>query len=209
MALGADLSLGMLAIARARVDRLVQADVRELPLREASIALATATFDVANHLAPAPELERFLNDVRRVLLPAGLLVFDLNTPSHLRLWHGVQENSSLADGNLLRRARFDDRRGVLSVEMVWEHEGSVSESLGTLTERAYSPGLVRGLLKNTGFDPVERRVGRRARGHDLRDLWWQAALPVEQPGQTLFRSAKKGKKSETSPAIARVVTIQN
>ena len=171
LALGVDLSLGMLAVAGTRAERLMQADVRSLPLANASIALATATFDVANHLAPAPELESFLREVQRVLLPAGLVVFDLNTPDHLRLWHGVEEHTPLADGSLLRRARFDDQRGVLSVEMIWERETTAPEHLGVLTERAYAPGLVRGLLKKTGFHPVDRRVGRRARGRDLRDLW--------------------------------------
>ena len=77
----------------------------------------------------------------------------------------------LGKNRLLRRARFDDQRGVLSVEMTWEQENGESNPIGTLTERAYPPGLVRGLLKRSGFHPVERRIGRRARGYDLRDLW--------------------------------------
>ncbi len=171
LAVGLDLSLGMLAIARRRHGPLMQADVRRLPLSNASIALATATFDVANHVAPALQLECFLREVKRVLRPGGLFVFDLNTPDHLRLWHGVDEHTPLDDGSLLRRARFDDQRGILSVEMIHESGTGRAETLGTLTETAYPPALVRGFLKRAGFHPVERRVGRRTRGYDLRDLW--------------------------------------
>ena len=67
---GIDLAPGMLAIARQR--RAAAGDLRAIPLRSASAAGAAA-FYCLHHL-PLPEIERALEEIRRVLEPGAPLL---------------------------------------------------------------------------------------------------------------------------------------
>ncbi len=70
---GADLSMGMLAIAR-RLRRLpvAQADARRLPFREASLSVVVAWYSLQH--VPRHELSEVLRETRRVLVTGGSLV---------------------------------------------------------------------------------------------------------------------------------------
>lgn len=165
--LGLDASTGLLRLARGRGIGAVGGDVRAIPLADRSLALATATFDVTNHLLTTADLEAFFREVSRVLVPGGAFLFDANTPAHLRLWDGARPDGG-GDGpaRLERRGRFDDGRGTATVEFL-----SGGELLGMLVERAWHPGTVESLLRRAGLVPHPREAARRARGRVLRWLW--------------------------------------
>lgn len=80
IAIGTDLSPAMLAIAAGRVPaaRLVEADMRDLPLL-GRFDLVTCFDDSLNHLLDEADLAAALASMAANLAPAGRLLFDLNT----------------------------------------------------------------------------------------------------------------------------------
>ncbi len=171
---GLDLSDGMLRLARRRGAKVVRADVRRLPFSDASFALATALFDVANHMLTTADLERFLGEAARVLVPGGAFVFDTNSADHLRLWHGVVDDAPIGGrpgAAVRRRGAFDEKRGIATVEFELAAAGA-GEPIGRLHERAHPAGLVESALRRAGFVDVVRTERRKARGRVLRHLWF-------------------------------------
>ena len=86
-AIGADLSLGMLAAARTDAP-LVQADALRLPLPDASVDGVTCGFALRNFVA----LEPFLAELGRVVRPGGrIALLEVAQPENaaLRWGHGV------------------------------------------------------------------------------------------------------------------------
>ena len=166
---GLDRSAGMLAAARRRGLAVAAGDVRRLPLAPAVVAVATATFDLPNHMAGSDELALFFAEVVAILVPGGVFVFDANTPDHLRLWDGAEQSERGPDGRVLlsTSGRFEDRRGLAEVR--FRDEGGAP--LGSLRERAFPAGLVESLLRRAGFAAIRRVEARRARGATLRWLW--------------------------------------
>lgn len=81
---GVDLSMGMIARARARGHRVVQADLRFLPFPDASFD-TVASFKVLAHV-PAPE--RAVAELARVLRPGGHLVLEFY--NRLSLRHAIR-----------------------------------------------------------------------------------------------------------------------
>jgi len=81
--IGVDFCLDMLALARAKAARrdrrlpLAAADALRLPLRDRSFAAVTAAFVVRNFA----DLDRGLDEIRRLLLPAGIVaILELQRP---------------------------------------------------------------------------------------------------------------------------------
>ena len=83
---GVDSSIAMLrhqvAECSERTGAVALADAAQLPL-VAGFDLITATFNVLNHLPDTTAVVSLLAEVGRLLAPAGLFVFDINTVSGL------------------------------------------------------------------------------------------------------------------------------
>lgn len=81
---GIDLSQAMLSICKAEAKsqgleamvRLVRGDVRSLPLADEQFSLVIFPFRGVGHLVADADRAALFNEVRRVLLPSGLFVFD-------------------------------------------------------------------------------------------------------------------------------------
>jgi ubiquinone/menaquinone biosynthesis C-methylase UbiE len=79
---------GMLAGLRRRIagkeiaDRIepVEADMRELPVADQSVALAIAPFNALMHVYTWSDLRRCFEEVHRVLQPSGTFAFDVQLP---------------------------------------------------------------------------------------------------------------------------------
>lgn len=86
--LALDLHKAMLAALRKRVRRdelsssitVIEADMRSLPLPDASVGMAIAPFNALMHLYTWPDLLGCFREVARVLVPGGTFAFDVEMP---------------------------------------------------------------------------------------------------------------------------------
>jgi ubiquinone/menaquinone biosynthesis C-methylase UbiE len=104
---GADLSSGMLAAARARGFAVTQADATRLPLADARFD-AVCSFKVLAHV---PDARGALAEMARVLRPGGLLVAELYNRRSLRaLARALRGPERVADGvtEAAVFSRYDD-----------------------------------------------------------------------------------------------------
>jgi ubiquinone/menaquinone biosynthesis C-methylase UbiE len=140
----------MLAKAAARRDerglafpQLVCANARQLPF-------ATASFDAVVsirtlHLFPTPHLGAFVDEMRRVLKPGGVLLVEFNSPFCAGGWPLVREL-------VLRRNRQKDRH------YLWPHH--LDALFGDMTDRElygfWLPGLGKLARANDRFRPALR-----------------------------------------------------
>lgn len=183
-----DLSPGMLATTRRALEgapltaRYAVADVQALPFR-------TAAFDVvvANHmLYHAPDVDRALAELRRVLRPGGRLVAATNGRGHLRELRDLmafagagehfddEERFGLETGfALLERhfARVDVKR--------YDDALAVTEAEPLI---AYIRSMVgAGALSNVGEERVRQRVERTIAEHGAFHVAKAAGLLVASP----------------------------
>ena len=116
---GLDLSRAMLRRAGTRLRgapgvTLLRADLRALPLRSGSVALAVAPDDPLVHLLTDADRQRAVDEVARVLAPTGRAVLEL-------LWWGPEARARARspDGLERRRGVTLDDGGVLEVRERW------------------------------------------------------------------------------------------
>lgn len=82
---GVDLCEELLEAARARSQRdslpipFIKANLTELPFADGSFDVATMFFNVYGHIVPREARLRSLREIRRVLRPGGLVLFDVNS----------------------------------------------------------------------------------------------------------------------------------
>jgi SAM-dependent methyltransferase len=116
--IGLDLSDKMLYYARHNaapyVERgqaqFVQGDAADFAIPE-RFGLAISTFDALNHLPDEDSLRRCFQCVRRVLLPGGTFVFDLNTRAGLlSSWNGISVQDT-EEATIINRGFYDAENG--------------------------------------------------------------------------------------------------
>lgn len=111
---GLDLSEEMLHYARQNAApfiergraRFVQGDAADFCFSE-RFGLAISTFDALNHLPDKDSLRACFECVRRVLVPGGTFVFDLNTRAGLRSgWNGIAVQDT-EEATIINRGFYD------------------------------------------------------------------------------------------------------
>lgn len=116
-----DRSPNMLAQLRNSADRVLLADLTELPDNLGPFDIIVSGFDTLNYLSSVA-LSRFLSGARALLAPSAMLIFDYSTPRLLReSWKDRTYAQTLSDGR----------------ELVWAHrwDGNGECSRTTLTLR--------------------------------------------------------------------------
>jgi len=112
--IGLDLSDEMLQYARQNAEpyieqgsaRFVQGDAADFYLSE-RFGLAVSTFDALNHLPDKDSLRACFRCVKRVLVPDGTFVFDLNTRAGLRSgWNGIAVQDT-EEATIINRGLYD------------------------------------------------------------------------------------------------------
>jgi SAM-dependent methyltransferase len=87
---GVDASLPMLRAGRSRARRLAVGDVRALPFR-GTFARITCLYDSLNHFRQRAELEAVFREVRRLMAPDSVFLFDMNHPEIYPVVWGMKE----------------------------------------------------------------------------------------------------------------------
>lgn len=177
---GVDASAAMLAVARRKLPsvRFQRGDFRRLRVR-GRFGLVYSVFDALNNLLEPEGFVAAARRVRRLLVPGGLFVFDINTTVGLRdLWEGGRVEGWAGDVYYRWVHSYDSRSGLARVEAFCETEdGAFTE---VHLERPYDPPELRALLSGVGFEAVEAVTypsGRPA-PQDAARVWVLARRPV-------------------------------
>jgi ubiquinone/menaquinone biosynthesis C-methylase UbiE len=131
--------------------RYVQADYRELPLREQSFDVALNLFSSLGYLGDEEDT-RALAEIGRVLKPGGRLVIDIAHRD--QLVRGFRENEWQLLGRgrlLLQQYTFDPVDGVVQMTQTLVPADGPRESR-TLSLRVYSATELVGMLARAGFE---------------------------------------------------------
>lgn len=157
--IGVDRSGALLAEARRRAagerwPKLVQADYRELPLKDASVDAALNLFTSLGYLGD-DEDTRVLAEIRRVLKPGGRLV--LETAHRDAVVRGWSDNDwrLMGEGRLLLEQRtFDPGDGVAQTTQTLVEPDGTRESR-TWSARVYTATELVALARAAGFGEVK------------------------------------------------------
>lgn len=156
---GLDVSPAMIAIARARTPsaRFEVGNLTALPFPSATFGAVICLFDSLNHLTPT-ELPVALAESARVLVPGGILLFDLNTDEGFRArWRG--SSAEVRDDLVCTtRTRYSPERGegeYLITVLRPRPDGAWSRTDALLREWVHPEPVVRAALAQAGFDSVD------------------------------------------------------
>ena len=162
---GVDSSREMLAIARERCRalsaqvRFRRAELATFRVRE-PCAVATASGDVFNHMLTGAALVRVLRQVRRNLLPGGVLVFEAhNRFCYEHYWDGHDYFMEGEGGDLAMCCEWDARRRLATARLVGFAKlgpRRYERVETTLVERYHSDAELRSALAAAGYRRVRR-----------------------------------------------------
>jgi SAM-dependent methyltransferase len=164
---GVDGSLPMLRQARARHLRVVCGDLRALPFR-GEFGWITCLYDSLNHILSERDLLRVFEEVRSLLAPGGLFLFDVNQPEVYELIWRSTDSFQFRDDvvSLEMRTSFSRRKriGTAWIRGSASRDGRRIEVEEVRRQRAWSCGEIEGSLERSGlvieertdFDPFEQ-----------------------------------------------------
>jgi ubiquinone/menaquinone biosynthesis C-methylase UbiE len=170
LAVGVDLSSALLARAREHAQleslapegrapaqaRLARADMRRLPLADASFDRVVNLFTSFGYFEDEAENRRALAEVARVLKPGGLLAMDHINRDRLRAKLVPRGQRRLANGTtVLEERHWEDhgRRVVKRVELR-ARDGSIKRWRESV--RVYAPEELEAMLREAGLEPLAR-----------------------------------------------------
>jgi SAM-dependent methyltransferase len=150
---GVDLSLPLLVRARSASPRtpLVRADMRLLPIRDASLRTVLMMFSTFGYFATEAEDASVLAGIARALEPGGQLVLDTVHPRHARE-HLVSRSGRSVQGLQVIERRWIDPEGPFlrkETRVGPIHDGTVRTYQERL--RLYEPPKLSAMLEATGF----------------------------------------------------------
>lgn len=156
---GADLSEAMVRGCYRREPPLRAAvmDAVNLALPGEAFDLVVCLYDSLNYIVEPAALQAAFAEMRRVLRPGGLAVFDMNTAHALRIGLFTQSNAGSAERLQYQwRSIWDEARRLCRVDMdyVWLGERGPVSFHETHYERAYEIDEVRGMLSRVGLKPL-------------------------------------------------------
>ncbi|MCD6359930.1 MAG: class I SAM-dependent methyltransferase [Armatimonadetes bacterium] len=153
---GADLSERMVRGCRRRSPPLPAAvmNAERLAWRSESFDMVVSLYDSLNYIIEPDGLRAAFEEVRRVLRPGGVFIFDMNTAHALRIGLFTQNNRNT--GEPLQydwRSTWDEKRQLCRVDMdyTWHGDNGPVRFHETHYERAYDIDEVRGMLRGAGL----------------------------------------------------------
>lgn len=156
LAFGLDLSFPLLTHARAIGARVVRGDMRRLPFAGGSFSLVTNFFTSFGYFSSAAEDREVLVEVRRILAPGGMFVFDFLNADRVRA-NLPSRDERVVDGQRVVQTRALTEEGRV-VEKKIEILGPTDPLPHVFYERVrlYSAGELHVILEGCGLQVVER-----------------------------------------------------
>ncbi|MFB3895162.1 MAG: class I SAM-dependent methyltransferase [bacterium] len=159
---GIDISPAMIGIAKKKAKsagfpiRFFRQDMRNLKLRY-QVDLVTCFFDAMNHIYTYPEFANVCKNVGKVLLPAGLFIFDLNTDYGLK-YHWTDKQTEVRIDNLYSvfKSSYSARKHVAVVNATLQiTKGTKTKTISSrFMNRAYTHDQVNRALNHAGLELV-------------------------------------------------------
>lgn len=147
-----DGSTDMLTIARERLsDRVV---TRQLvfpgPAGKTTVDLCLLLYDGLNYLLTQKRLQELFDQVKSMLAPGGVFVFDQSTPANsINNAEFFEDEDELGNGSYVRRSSYDEETGLHTTRFeIATDDGDFEEEH---VERAWPYGVVRTLLTESGW----------------------------------------------------------
>jgi SAM-dependent methyltransferase len=164
---GIDISAELIGIARERVPgaQFQIADVTQFAM-DSKFEAALSTFDALNHILTIEELEKAFRNVRQVLVPGGLFVFDMNLEeaffADLRQWHASVRDRDVS----LIRGNYDLTTNLARTELIWFVRTADPDlwrrQTADVYERCYSESQITDALYRAGWTNVKCETARNA-----------------------------------------------
>ena len=156
---GADFSMPMLAVARERSPRLIDADARALPFR-GTFGLITCLYDSLNHMMTSDDLERTFREIAALMSPESLFFFDMNHPRVYPMVWGLDQPfiDRGREHRLEMATTFDANRKIAEALITgWAilPSGERAEIRERQQQRSYEEQQILDALGNAGLTAVE------------------------------------------------------
>ncbi len=154
---GVDLSPAMLTIARKKNPdaEFIVGDMVSLKLED-RFDIVCCFFDSLNHLCSRRDLNSFIGNAAKHLLPGGLFVFDLLSPAGLAGWESFDLKTT-PDYTVITSGRFDEKymRVQITIEgFIRRKSGLYRRFKQEIMEKAFEFDTVLRSLKRAGFTQI-------------------------------------------------------
>lgn len=158
---GADFSMPMLAVARERWPRLVDADARALPFL-GTFALITCLYDSLNHMMTLADLARSFREIAALMSRDSLFLFDMNHPRvYPMVWGLDQPFIDRGREHHLEMATTFDAETKIGAALItgWAilPDGERAEIRERQQQRSYEEREILEALANAGLTAVESK----------------------------------------------------
>lgn len=157
-AMGVDASPGMIAEAQSKAGRsgsdamFFCQDMRAFTV-PAKVAVVTSFFDSVNHILDRRDLLKVFEQVREVLQPGGLFVFDTNNELCYRTLWTKTDTMDHKDFTLVLQSRYNTirKRAYSDVLLFFNGKNGPAQFSETVEERCYSHDQIKTLLTRAGL----------------------------------------------------------
>ena len=155
---GLDLSWPLLSRARSMDGeaRLVRADMRELPFRDAAFAGVASFFTSFGYFSDGSDDRRVMAEVRRVLRPGGTFILDFLNASRVRADLVPEDERRISGRHVRQQRRIEGGRVIKRIEIT--SPDSEEPRIFHESVRLYDPGELHSRLEEAGLEP-KRRFG--------------------------------------------------
>jgi len=172
--IGVDRSEAMLRVARRKSARVrwVRQDLERLRL-DVQADVVTCHFDALNHVLEADGLQRVFVNVARILRPAGLFQFDLNTRFMLQWLSTSEKLFRVGPHSFTAYNAFDAATGIATFHQMWfVKQGRLFRKFEvSVDERAFDDVELRRMLGDAGLRLERVTVQRRLKGRPIRKVY--------------------------------------
>lgn len=154
-AFGLDLSGDLLRVAR--IDEgvpAVRADMRELPVADAAVALVTSFFTSFGYFPEPADDERVLREIRRVLAPGGLYALDFLNAEHVRRTLRARDEVELAGRRVVQTRTLVEGGAVVEKRIEIFDPGRRVPRVFYERVRLYGAGRLSEMMVAAGIQPV-------------------------------------------------------
>lgn len=168
-ACGADLSEGMIAIARESnpgISYEIADMIQYLPKK--SFDLVTCTGDALNHIIHLKDVEQIFRNVYRYLNEGGYFIFDILNEKEVPKGEPIP-----LDFSDTVKAQFmvtQDQKGIINLKTTVFENGEFQFE-ENITETVHDPAVICGLLKDCGFE-VLKCADQLLEGSDAHGTTW-------------------------------------